>query len=141
MSNFAPEPIAVVGVSAIMPDAPDASAFWDNIRGGRYCISDVPPDRWDPERYYDPDPRAPYKTYSRIGGWVREFPWDPIGWRLPVPPRVADQLDDGQKWAVAGSREALLDAGWPDWEVDTDRVRSEERRVGKECRSRWSPDH
>src|SRR6266545_2013258 len=122
MSNFAPEPIAVVGVSAIMPDAPDASAFWDNIRGGRYCISDVPPDRWDPERYYDPDPRAPYKTYSRIGGWVREFPWDPIGWRLPVPPRVADQLDDGQKWAVAGSREALLDAGWPDWEVDTDRV-------------------
>src|SRR2546427_11632584 len=22
-----------------------------------------------------------------------------------------------------------------------DRVRSEERRVGKECRSRWSPDH
>src|SRR6266498_5300295 len=122
MSNFAPEPIAVVGVSAIMPDAPDTSAFWDNICGGRYCISDVPPDRWSPELYYDPDPRAPYKTYSRIGGWVREFPWDPIGWRLPVPPRVADQLDDGQKWAVAGSREALLDAGWPDWEVDTDRV-------------------
>ena len=25
--------------------------------------------------------------------------------------------------------------------VDTDDVRSEERRVGKECRSRWSPYH
>src|SRR5688572_33380054 len=25
--------------------------------------------------------------------------------------------------------------------VPTQRVRSEERRVGKECRSRWSPDH
>src|SRR5690554_2421104 len=24
---------------------------------------------------------------------------------------------------------------------DPNRVRSEERRVGKECRSRWSPDH
>src|SRR5215510_15734253 len=24
---------------------------------------------------------------------------------------------------------------------DRDRGRSEERRVGKECRSRWSPDH
>src|SRR5258708_17559274 len=24
---------------------------------------------------------------------------------------------------------------------DNQRVRSEERRVGKECRSRWSPDH
>ena len=25
--------------------------------------------------------------------------------------------------------------------VDDDSDRSEERRVGKECRSRWSPDH
>src|SRR5262249_56680731 len=25
--------------------------------------------------------------------------------------------------------------------IATDRSRSEERRVGKECRSRWSPDH
>ena len=24
---------------------------------------------------------------------------------------------------------------------DRDIIRSEERRVGKECRSRWSPDH
>ena len=26
-------------------------------------------------------------------------------------------------------------------EIDINRVRSEERRVGKECRSRWSPYH
>ena len=26
-------------------------------------------------------------------------------------------------------------------EVEADKVRSEERRVGKECRSRWSPYH
>src|SRR5260370_31798443 len=26
-------------------------------------------------------------------------------------------------------------------EIQTERVRSEERRVGKECRSRWSPYH
>ena len=25
--------------------------------------------------------------------------------------------------------------------IDTDTTRSEERRVGKECRSRWSPYH
>ena len=120
--QFAPEPIAVVGAGAIMPDAPDAAAFWANITGGRYCISDVPPERWDPELYYDPDPHAPDKTYSRIGGWVRRFEWNPVAWRLPVPPAVATQLDDGQKWAVAGARAALLDAGWPDWTVDPERV-------------------
>ncbi len=122
MTTTMQEPIAVVGVSAIMPDAPDAATFWANIKAGRYSISDVPPGRWDPELYYDPDPRAPDKTYSRIGGWVRDFPWEPLAWRLPIPPTVSAQMDDGQKWAVAGTRSALLEAGWPDWTVDPERV-------------------
>ena len=29
----------------------------------------------------------------------------------------------------------------PEYEIVSDGVRSEERRVGKECRSRWSPYH
>jgi hypothetical protein len=70
-------PIAVVGLGAIMPDAPDADAFWANITGGRYSISDVPPERWDPALYYSPDHDEPDKTYSKVGGWVRDFPWDP----------------------------------------------------------------
>ena len=82
----------------------------------------MPPERWDPELYYDPDPHAPDKTYSRIGGWVRDYSWEPLAWKLPIPPAVSAQLDDGQKWAVAGTRAALLDAGWPDWTVDPERV-------------------
>ncbi len=31
-------------------------------------------------------------------------------------------MDGGQKWAVAATRSALLDAGWPDWTVDPERV-------------------
>ncbi|WP_156685536.1 type I polyketide synthase [Mycobacterium sp. Marseille-P9652] len=122
MNLSAPEPIAVVGVSAIMPDAPDVETFWGNIKSGRYSISDVPPERWDPELYYDPDPHAPDKTYSRIGGWVRDFAWEPLAWKLPIPPAVSAQMDGGQQWAVAGTRSALLDAGWPDWTVDPERV-------------------
>jgi acyl transferase domain-containing protein/acyl carrier protein len=122
MTEYSPEPIAVVGLSAIMPDAPDAATFWANIKAGRYSITEVPPERWDPALYYDSDPRAPDKTYSKIGGWVRDFVWDPMAWRLPIPPRVAEQLDGGQKWAVAGARAALLDAGWPGWGVESERV-------------------
>ena len=115
-------PIAVVGLGAIMPDAVDAEAFWANITGGRYSISDVPPERWDPALFYSPDHAEPDKTYSTIGGWVRDYPWDPIRWRLPVPPKVADQMDDGQRWAISAARSALLDAGWPDWNIDPDNV-------------------
>ena len=73
MKNSNHKAIAIVGVGAIMPDAIDLNAFWNNIKNGRYSISDVPKGRWDPDLYYDPDPKAPDKTYSRIGGWVRVF--------------------------------------------------------------------
>ncbi|HXJ62580.1 MAG TPA: beta-ketoacyl synthase N-terminal-like domain-containing protein, partial [Actinomycetota bacterium] len=101
--------VAVVGVGAILPDAPDAATFWENVRTGHSSIGDVPPSRWDPELYYDPDPAAPDKTYSRIGGWVREWTWDPMAWKLPIPPKVAEAMDDAQKWAVACTRSVLED--------------------------------
>ena len=103
--------IAVVGVGAVLPDAPNAPAFWENIAAGRYSISETPVDRWDPALYYDPDPKAPDKTYSKIGGWVRDWEWAPLEWRLPIPPKVADGMDRAQKWAIAAVRQALADYG------------------------------
>ncbi|MCB9283736.1 MAG: SDR family NAD(P)-dependent oxidoreductase [Lewinellaceae bacterium] len=114
--------IAIVGVGAIMPDAKSLPAFWNNIKNGRYSISDVPKDRWDPDLYYDPDPKAPDKTYSRIGGWVREWDWDPLSWRLPIPPKVSDQMDLTQIWAISASREALYDFGYPEKQFDPERT-------------------
>ncbi len=114
--------IAIVGLGAVLPDAPDVPTFWKNIAGGRYSISDVPTDRWDAGAYYDPDPSVPDKTYSKIGGWVREYTWDPLAWKLPIPPRVSDAMDRTQKWAVIAAREALADAGWPGPSWDNDRT-------------------
>jgi acyl transferase domain-containing protein/acyl carrier protein len=122
MENTAHRAIAIVGVGAILPDAPNAPAFWNNVKSGRYSISDVTPDRWDQALYYDADPAAPDKTYSKIGGWVREYAWDPMKWRLPIPPRVADAMDPAQKWAVACTREALEDYGYPKRPLDLDRT-------------------
>jgi acyl transferase domain-containing protein len=122
MDDTASRAIAIVGVGAILPDAPDAKTFWSNVQGGRYSITDVTPDRWDPALYYDPDPHAPDKTYSKIGGWVRDAPWDPMAWRLPVPPKVAEAMDGGQKWAIACTRDALLDYGWPGRALDGERT-------------------
>jgi acyl transferase domain-containing protein/acyl carrier protein len=114
--------VAIVGMSAIMPEAPCGATFWRNITEGRYCIGDVPRDRWDPDLYYDPDPTAVDRTYSRIGGWVRAFDWDPLGWRLPIPPKVAEQMDVGQQWAINLTRAALADAGWAKRPADPERV-------------------
>ncbi len=122
MGNNVARPVAIVGMAAIMPQATSGDAFWENVKGGRYSVTDVPPERWDPALYFDPDHAARDKTYSRIGGWVREFDWNPVAWRLPIPPTVAAQMDEGQRWAISAARAALTDAGWPNWSVDTDRV-------------------
>ena len=47
---------------------------------------------------------------------------------------------------VGGVNEMVI-SGWNGYALDNvaeqfaDKIRSEERRVGKECRSRWSPYH
>ncbi len=122
MENTSYRAIAIVGVGAVLPDAPNVAAFWQNVKDRRYSISEVAPERWDPALYYDPDHKAPDKTYSKIGGWVREHVWDPMKWRLPIPPRVVDAMDVSQKWAIACTREALEDYGYPERPLNTDRT-------------------
>src|SRR5256885_11301129 len=70
-----------------------------------------------------------------------------------TPSCVRDQVTEsgGNGCAVAKSKKyvsqiAVSDAPslrppWHEWVNDVINLRSEERRVGKECRSRWSPYH
>ncbi|MCG6922653.1 MAG: acyltransferase domain-containing protein, partial [Acidobacteria bacterium] len=112
--------VAIVGLGAVLPDAPNAPAFRDNVWAKRYSIIEVPPDRWSADDYYDPDPTVPDKTYSKIGSWVRGFEFD---WkRFKIPPKVAAAMDEGQQWAVTIAAEALADYGWPDRKLDTERT-------------------
>ena len=120
MSDTVQRAIAVVGVGAILPEAPNAPAYWQNIKNKRYCISETPPERWNVADYYDPDPTAPDKTYSKIGGWVRGFQFDWKKYR--IPPKVAAAMDEGQQWAVTIAAEALADYGYPERPLDTERT-------------------
>ncbi|MBL1204958.1 MAG: SDR family NAD(P)-dependent oxidoreductase [Calditrichaeota bacterium] len=114
--------IAIVGLGAIMPDAGDAKTFWQNIKQSKYSISEVRPDRWDIKKYFDPDPKAPDRSYTKIGGWVHDFDWQPLKWKMPIPPKVGDQMDYTQKWAIMGAREALMDFGFPERKLNHERT-------------------
>ncbi len=112
--------IAIVGVGASCRMRRTLPAFWNNIVNKRYCIADVPPERWSIADYYDPDPLAPDKTYSKIGGWVRGFEFDWKKYRMP--PQVATAMDESQQWAVTIADEALADYGYPDRPLDLERT-------------------
>ncbi len=116
------KPVAVVGLGAILPDAPNVASFWQQIKNGVYSIREVPENRWDPALYYDPDPAAVDKTYSKIGAWVRNFKLDPFKMGIAIPPRVIEQMDEVQQWAIAASHEALTHYGYPKRKLDQSRT-------------------
>ncbi|MEW6349527.1 MAG: SDR family NAD(P)-dependent oxidoreductase [Thermodesulfobacteriota bacterium] len=108
--ELADEPIAVVGIGLRFPGSDSPAAFWQQILERRSGICQVPADRWEnPDYYYDPDPKVPDKTYSRIGGFVAGFAFDPLKFR--IPPSVAEKMDRTQQMSVTCVAEALADAG------------------------------
>src|SRR5262245_15111540 len=65
LESVATEPIAIVGIGVRMPGGGDTpEAFWKLLRDGVDATSEVPPDRWDVNAYYDPNPDAPGKMYT-----------------------------------------------------------------------------
>jgi malonyl CoA-acyl carrier protein transacylase len=114
--------IAIVGMGAILPDANDAPTFWKNILSGMYSIRDVSEDRWRTDLYYDPDPTAMDKTYTKIGAWVRGYQFEPLKWGIPIPPKVLAVMDQSQQWAIAAARQALGDYGYPQRSLNPERV-------------------
>ena len=61
---------AIIGYAARFPGAADADQYWELLRNGREAITEVPPDRWDIDEFYDPDPGAPGKVVTRRAGFV-----------------------------------------------------------------------
>ncbi len=116
------KPIAIVGLGAVLPDAHDVASFWKNIQSSVYSIQDVPQGRWNPDLYYDPDPSAPDKTYTKIGSWVQDFQFNPIKIGIPIPPKVLELMDETQQWAIAASHQALQDYGYPQHTLPNERV-------------------
>ena len=63
------EPIAIIGMAALMPDAPNVETFWSNVLEGKVSIKEMDVDRWDPSDFYTdggPGNVPEGKTYARI---------------------------------------------------------------------------
>ncbi|MHA1985170.1 MAG: SDR family NAD(P)-dependent oxidoreductase [Promethearchaeota archaeon] len=103
--------VAIIGLGGIFPDAENVPQFWKNIKNKVYSISEVPPERWDPDIFYNEDHSIPEKTYSKIGGFVKNFEFKSIKYR--IPPKMAERMDLVQKLAIKTAEEALNDAGYP----------------------------
>ena len=101
--------IAIVGLGAVLPGANDVETFWTNLLEARCAIGEVPVERWDPALHWSADRKAADRTYSKIGGFVSELPFNRRTFR--IPPKVVASLDRTQTMALTATHEALTDAG------------------------------
>ncbi|MEA3274277.1 MAG: SDR family NAD(P)-dependent oxidoreductase [Pseudomonadota bacterium] len=111
-----PDDVAIVGIGTILPKASSPQQFWDHILNKVDAIAEVPPERWDWNLYYDPDPARPDKVYSKWGCFIDDVPFDPI--RFGIPPNSLKSIDPVQLLALEAVRRALEDAGYADGDFD-----------------------
>ena len=77
--------IAIIGIGCRFPGANDYEQFWLNLEEGVNSISEIPPQRWDVQKYYSPNPQERNKSISKWSGLIEasdEFDAQ-IFWHLP----------------------------------------------------------
>ena len=102
------QPIAVVGMACLYPQAPDLETYWQNILKGHDAITEISPQRWD-QLFYDPEMRSRYRVYCKRGGFVDDLcKFDPS--KYGIMPVAAQGAESEQLLALEVATQALADA-------------------------------
>jgi acyl transferase domain-containing protein/acyl-CoA synthetase (AMP-forming)/AMP-acid ligase II/acyl carrier protein len=106
--------IAIIGLSGRYALARTPDEFWENLKAGRDCMTDLPPERWPLEGNWIADPSeaiASGKSYCRRLGYLEGFAdFDPMF--FGIAPREALAMDPQERLFVQACWEALEDAAY-----------------------------
>lgn len=112
--------VAIVGMSCLLPQAPDVRQFWTNIVNKVDAIREVPAERFNVDLYYDRDRNARDKIYSKWGGFLDDTPFDPM--RYGIPPNALPSIDPMQLLSLVLVDRAMADAGYQDRDFPRERT-------------------
>ncbi|EGD45657.1 Mycocerosate synthase., 6-deoxyerythronolide-B synthase [Ruminiclostridium papyrosolvens DSM 2782] len=108
------EPIAIIGLSGRYPQAKDIQEYWENLKAGKDCITEIPEERWPLEGFYYPNSKGAIpqgKSYSKWGGFIEGFAdFDPLFFN--ISPREAINMDPQERLFIESCWGVLEDAGY-----------------------------
>lgn len=103
--------IAIIGIAGRYPRAGNVQEFWQNLRYGKDCITEIPQDRWDHRLYFDKDKNKFGKTYSKWGGFLEGVDqFDPLFFNISM--REAEMMDPQERLFLQCVYETIEDAGY-----------------------------
>jgi acyl transferase domain-containing protein/NAD(P)-dependent dehydrogenase (short-subunit alcohol dehydrogenase family) len=108
-SDSVNSPLAIVGIGCLFPRAAGPGFYWANVKHGADCITEVPATHWNPDDYFDPDPKQPDMTYARRGGFLDAVDFNPL--EFGIAPRDIEATDTTQLLGLVAAKQALIDAG------------------------------
>ncbi len=102
--------IAIIGVSGRYPMADDLDDFWSNLLAGRDCVTEIPPDRWSLDGFYDPA-GGPGRSYAKWGGFLADIDkFDPLFFN--ISPNEAAMMDPQERIFLETVWHVLESAGY-----------------------------
>ncbi|MDT0268346.1 SDR family NAD(P)-dependent oxidoreductase [Streptomyces sp. DSM 44915] len=110
-------PIAVVGMSGRYATAENLDQYWELLDEGRDAVREIPPHRWDMDRYYDPTVGKEGTIYCRWMGLLDDI--DSFDSHFfEISPAEAEMMDPQHRLFLEEAYRAFEDAGYPRKRLD-----------------------
>src|ERR1044071_3038905 len=76
------EPIAIVGMACLYPEARTPIELWENVLAQRRAFRRLPPQRLRGEGYFSSDATAADKTYAVEAAVIEGYEFDRVAFRV-----------------------------------------------------------
>ena len=105
-----PAPLALVGAGCFFPGSVGFDAFWQFVKKGADGITPVPPTHWNPDDFFNLDPKSPDRVYSQTGGFLPTVDFSPGD--FGIAPNNLEATDTSQLFGLMAAKQALENAGY-----------------------------
>ncbi|MFF2910652.1 SDR family NAD(P)-dependent oxidoreductase [Paenibacillus sp. NPDC057934] len=107
---FGSKDIAIIGLTGRYAQAQNLKEFWNHLKNGQNCITEIPEDRWQWQDYYRAEGQE-RNIYTKWGGFIKDIDkFDPLFFR--ISPREAEKMDPQERLFLETAYACIEDAGY-----------------------------
>ena len=103
--------IAIIGLSGRYPQAKNIKKYWENLKNGKNCITEIPRERWNWENYYDKEKGKNGSIYTKWGGFIDDIDkFDTLFFQ--ISPQEAELMDPQERLFIESAYASIEDSGY-----------------------------